>query len=75
MPGDVEFLDLVRRNRTGSDGAARRSGASVASGYVRCAEEALQLLPGLTDLGERAAVCQIAETWLSLAETELGKHP
>lgn len=74
MPGDVEFLDLVRRNRTGSDGT-RRSGASVASRYVRCAEEALQLLPDLTDLGERAAVCQIAETWLSLAETELGKHP
>lgn len=70
MPGDVEFLDAARfaRSRQGSGVSA-----STAASYVRCAEDALQLLPGLTDLDERTAVCRIAEAWLALAETELAK--
>ena len=70
MPGDVEFLDAARRARSGE---GRRTTASAAASYVRCAEDALQLLPRLTDLHERTAVCRIAEAWLELAEAELTK--
>lgn len=70
MPGDVEFLDMVRRARAPEQSAAR---ADVAATYVQRAEEALSLLPTLVDLDERAAVSRIVETWLALAEAELTK--
>ncbi|MCR5876287.1 hypothetical protein LRS10_20320 [Phenylobacterium sp. J426] len=71
MPGDVEFLDDARRARRSARQSAAQ--ASAAAGYVSRAEEALGLLPQLTDLDERAAVCRIVEAWLALAEAELSK--
>lgn len=64
MPGDLSFLDAARdpRPEPRSEAAKR---------YLARAEEALALLPRLTSSDEKAAVCGIAETWLSLAETEL----
>lgn len=72
MAGDVEFLDLARqaRRRPPAPAPAR---AAAAGAYVRRAEDALILLSGLDELGERAAVCRIAEAWLALAEAELDK--
>jgi len=71
MPGDVEFLEVARRARTPAPVLAIH--ALAAAGYLRRAEEALTLLSSLQDLGERAAVCRITETWLTLAEAELAK--
>ncbi|WP_309089725.1 hypothetical protein [Phenylobacterium sp.] len=72
MPGDVEFLEVARRARTPAPVLATH--AFAAAGYVRRAEEALTLLSHLQDLGERAAICRITETWLTLAEAELAKN-
>ncbi|WP_423350022.1 hypothetical protein [Phenylobacterium sp. VNQ135] len=70
MPGDVECLDRARRARAPQPSSVR---AAVAAAYVQRAEEALSLLPTLSDLDERAAVTRIVETWLALAEAELRK--
>lgn len=72
MPGDVEFLEVARRARTPVPaGPAARCAAA---GYLRRAEDALALLPQLSDLDDRAAVCTITETWLSLAEAQMAKE-
>lgn len=69
MPGDVEILDVARR----AHHAASPFGPAAAADYVRRAEDALALLPSLDDVTARAAVCGIVETWLTLAETEIGR--
>lgn len=72
MPGDVEFLEVARRARTPTPVHAAALGA--AARYLRRAEDALALLPQLSDLDDRAAVCSITETWLSLAEAQLANE-
>lgn len=72
MPGDVEFLDTARRARSPAPSPAAQTRAAAV--YVRRAEEALALLPQLNKLSDRAAVCQITETWLALAEAELARR-
>jgi hypothetical protein len=69
MPGDVEFLEVARRARTPAP-----VHAAAAASYLRRAEDALALLPHLSDHDDRAAVCTITETWLSLAEAQLAKQ-
>lgn len=73
MPGDVESLEVARQARTPAPAHAAAAGA--AARYVQRAEDALALLPQLSDLEDRAAVCTITETWLTLAEAQLTRGP
>jgi hypothetical protein len=68
MPAEIESFEAALR--------ARKAGASqphfpLTERYIVRAEEALRLLVHMTDQAERQAVCQITETWLSLAEASL----
>lgn len=65
MPADIESFEAAVR--------ARRAPPSlpVAERYIERAEEALKLLAGMSTDPERRALCQITETWLSLAEASL----
>jgi hypothetical protein len=68
MPAEIESFEEAHRARHGAPGA--RS-FPLTERYILRAEEALRLLVAMPTEHERRTVCQITETWLSLAEESL----
>jgi hypothetical protein len=65
MPAEIEsFADAQRARRL-------QPSVPLAERYIERAEEALKLLAEMSTEAERRALCQITETWLSLAEASL----
>jgi hypothetical protein len=73
MSADIESFAAAQRARL----MAQPSPAAtlLAERYVRRAEEALQLLAAGPGEDDRRAICQITETWLTLAEASLRPTP
>lgn len=69
MPAEIESFADAQKARRGA------SAVPHAERYIERAEEALKLLAGMSTEAERRALCQITETWLSLAEASLRPHP
>jgi hypothetical protein len=67
MPAEIESFEAAHRARHGRLPSAER--------YIERAEESLQLLSRMSTEPERRALCQITETWLSLAEASLQPRP
>lgn len=70
MSAEITVLAEARSARAAPPpprlGAARK--------YLAFAEQAITAVAHIEDAAERTAVCGIAETWLTLAETELRRR-
>lgn len=69
MPAEIESFEAAHRAKHGQPSVPH------AERYIERAEEALKLLASMTTEAERRALCQITETWLSLAEASLQPRP
>lgn len=65
MPAEIESFEAAQRRK------AAPPPFPLTERYIARAEEALRLLAAMPSDHERKAVCQITETWLSLAEASL----
>jgi hypothetical protein len=65
MPAEIESFADAQRARRGTPSVPH------AQRYIEQAEESLKLLAAMSTEAERRALCQITETWLSLAEASL----
>jgi hypothetical protein len=68
MPAEIESFEAAQRARHGTPSVPH------AERYIERAEESLRLLANMSTKAERDALCQITETWLSLAEASLRPH-